>query len=401
MWLDMKTRQKLTDETAKRYCLATKKGKSKILDEYCATMGYNRKYATHILKNRAYIKTTNFNNVPKQSVQLKGRSERKKRAFSKIYGEDVRTEVIRLRNVSMNLCAKRLVTFIRDNIDYFARKFAYSEKLKAKLSVISSSTIGRMLKPEIARLAIHGISTTRPAKNLSSLIPVRTFFDWDERKPGFFEVDTVANCGMSTAGEYISTLTLTDVHSGWTENRAILNKAQRWVKEAVDDVKKRLPFQMKGLDSDNGSEFKNQQLLGWCADNHVEFTRSRPYKKNDNCFVEQKNDSVVRRIVGYYRFEGEEARMVMAELYEVYNKLVNYFFPSMKIISKERVDAKVLKKYDKAKTPYTRLMECAELDERTKQELSRRKSELDLEALLSETQRLQAKLIAMAVPYTK
>ena len=401
MGLDMKTRQKLTDETAKRYCLATKKEKSKILDEYCATMDYNRKYAIYVLKNRVYIKTTNFNNVPKQSVQLKGRQERKKREFRKIYGEDVRKEVIRLWNVSMNLCAKRLVTFIRDNIDYFARKFSYPEELKAKLTAVSSSTIGRMLKPEIARCAIRGISTTRPAKNLSSLIPIRTFFDWDERRPGFFEVDTVANCGISTAGEYISTLTLTDVHSGWTENRALLNKAQRWVKEAVDDVKRRLPFQMKGLDSDNGSEFKNQQLLGWCADNHVEFTRSRPYKKNDNCFVEQKNDSVVRRIVGYHRFEGEESREVMAELYEVYNKLVNYFFPSMKIISKERVDAKVLKKYDKAKTPYTRLMECSELDERTKQELARRKSELDLEKLLSETQRLQAKLIAMAVPYTK
>ena len=399
MGLDMKTRQKLTDETAKRYCVARKKEKAKILDEYCATAGYNRKYAIHVLKNRAYVKTSNFNNVPKKSVQLRTRPERKKREFRKKYGEAVRKEVIRLWNLSMNLCAKRLVTFIRDNIDYFAQKFSYTDELKDKLETVSSSTIGRMLKSEIAKCAIRGISTARPARNLGSLIPVRTFFDWDERKPGFFGVDTVANCGISTAGEYISTLTLTDMHSGWTENRALLNKAQRWVKEAVDGVKKRLPFQMKGLDSDNGSEFKNQQLLGWCAENYVEFTRSRPYKKNDNCFVEQKNDSVVRRIVGYYRFEGEEAQKAMAELYEVYNKLVDYFFPSMKIISKELIDAKVLKKYDKAKTPYTRLMECTEPDDRTKQELERRKSELGLEVLLSETQRLQSKLIAMSVPY--
>lgn len=400
MGLDMKTKQKLTDETAKRYCLATKKEKAKILDEFCAMLGYNRKYATYVLNSRAYIKTTNFNNVPKKSVHISKRPERKKRVFRKVYGEDVRREVVRLWDISMNLCAKRLVTFIRDNIGYFSRKFSYPDELKSKLSSISSSTIGRMLKSEIRKRAIRGISTTRPAKNLSQLIPVRTFFDWDERKPGFFEIDTVANCGTSTAGEYISTLTLTDVHSGWTENRALLNKAQRWVKEAVDDVKKSLPFQMKGLDSDNGTEFKNQPLLGWCTDNHVAFTRSRPYKKNDNCFVEQKNDSVVRRIVGYYRFEGEETRKVMAELYRVYNKLVNYFFPSMKIISKERIDAKVFKKYDRAKTPYTRLMECPELDERTKRELARKKSELDLETLLSETQRLQSKLIAMAVPYS-
>ena len=154
---------------------------------------------------------------------------------------------------------------------------------------------------------------------------------------------------------------------------------------------------MKGIDTDNGSEFKNTQLLTWCQENHISFTRSRPYKKNDNCFVEQKNDSVVRRIVGYYRFEGEEARSVMAELYENYNKLVNFFFPSMKIIAKERVDAKLIKKYDTAKTPYRRLMESPQLSDVEKEELYRRKNSLDLQQLLEKTQLLQRKLIAMAV----
>ena len=224
--------------------------------------------------------------------------------------------------------------------------------------------------------------------------------DWDERKPGFFEVDTVANCGVSTQGQYICTLTLTDVHSGWTENRALLNKAHRWVKEAVADVKEKLPFQMKGIDSDNGSEFKNTQLLQWCKSNEVIFTRSRSHKKNDNCFVEQKNDSVVRRIVGYYRFEGEAARMVMADLYEQYNKLVNFFFPSMKIISKQRVEAKVIKKYDAAKTPYRRLMESSDVSEAVKADLLRRKNSLDLQQLLETTQCLQSKLISMAQPWS-
>ena len=220
--------------------------------------------------------------------------------------------------------------------------------------------------------------------------------DWDERKPGFFEVDTVANCGVSTQGQYICTLTLTDVHSGWTENRALLNKAHRWVKQAVADVKEKLPFQMKGIDSDNGSEFKNMQLLQWCKSNEVIFTRSRSHKKNDNCFVEQKNDSVVRRIVGYYRFEGEAARMVMADLYEQYNKLVNFFFPSMKIIAKQRVEAKVIKKYDTAKTPYRRLMESSDVTEAVKAELCRRKNGSGLQQLLETTQYLQSKLISMA-----
>ena len=173
------------------------------------------------------------------------------------------------------------------------------------------------------------------------------------------------------------------------------------MKEAVEDIYVKLPFRMEGLDSDNGSELKNMQIRGWCQQNHVEFTRSRPYKKNDNCYVEQKNDSVVRRIVGYYRFEGEEARTVMAELYETYNLLVNYFFPSMKIQKKERIDAKMTKKYDEAKTPYTRLMECESLSEEAKRELTRRKNSLDLESLLKITQTLQSTLIAPAVPWFK
>ena len=179
-----------------------------------------------------------------------------------------------------------------------------------------------------------------------------------------------------------------------------MNKAQRWVKEATEDVKIHLPFAMKGIDTDNGSEFKNTQLLHWCQQNHITFTRSRSYKKNDNCFVEQKNDSVVRRIVGYYRFEGEQARSVMAELYEHYNKLVNFFFPSMKIISKERVDAKLIKKYDTAKTPYRRLMESADVTAAEKQQLHQRKNKLDLAVLLEKTQQLQGKLISMALPWT-
>ncbi len=267
-----------TEVSEQVYCTAAKKQKTKILDQFIATTGYNRKYAIHVLKNSAYVKVTHFNNAARQSVQVITKT-RKKRNYEKYYGQAVQQEVIRLWIFSMYLCAKRLVPFIRDNIDYFAQKFGYDEQLKAKLSSVSSATVGRILKPEIPKHSIRGISTTRPAKNLNKLIPIRTFFDWDERKPDFFEVDTVANCGVSTQGQYICTLTLTDVHSGWTENSALLNKAHRWVKEAIEDVKEKLPFQMKGIDSDNGSEFKNTQLLQWCKSNEVIFTRSRSHKK--------------------------------------------------------------------------------------------------------------------------
>ena len=401
MGLDMKTRQKLTEETAKRYCQAEKKEKGKILDEFTATTGYNRKYAIHILRNTARIKVTRFNNCGRKSVQLTAKAPRKKRVYVKRYGGDVRQEVIRLWVMSRYMCAARLKAFITDNLEYFAGKHTYTPELKSKLGTVSSATIGRMLKSEIPKHTVRGFSTTRPAKNLNALIPIRVYFDWDERKPGFFEADTVANCGMSTEGQFLTTLTLTDVYSGWTELRALLNRAQRWVKEGVDDIKKGLPFPMKGLDSDNGGEFKNLQLLEWCRMNGVQFTRSRSYRKNDNCFVEQKNDSVVRHLVGYYRFEGEEARDGMAELYGYYNDLVNYFFPSMKILSKERVDAKVIKKYDAARTPYTRLMECAELPQQVKDELMRRKKRLDLETLLLKVDELQTRLISMAVSWVK
>ena len=284
MGLDMKTKRKLTEETAKRYCTARKKLKTKIIDEFVATTGYNRKYAIHILKNTAHIKITHFNNVEKKSVQIITKTTRKKRTYKKYYEPEVHQEIIRLWIFSMYLCAKRLVPFIRDNIDYLAHKFGYTEQLKTKLARISSATVGRILKSEIPKHSIRGIATTRPATNLNKLIPIRTFFDWDERKPGFFESDTVAHCGISTEGQYICTLTLTDVHSGWTENRALLNKAHRWVKEATEDVKIHLPFVMKGLDSDNGSEFKNMQLLHWCEENHITFTRSRPYKKKRQLF---------------------------------------------------------------------------------------------------------------------
>jgi len=181
MGLDMKMKKKLSEETAKRYCTASKKHKTKIIDEFVANTGYNRKYAIHILKNSAHIKITHFNNVEKKNVQILTKV-RKKRHYETYYGQDVQREVIRLWIFSMYLCSKRLVPFIRDNIDYLTQKFGYSAALKEKLNRISSATVGRMLKAEIAKHSIRGISTTRPAKNLNKLIPIRTFFDWDERK---------------------------------------------------------------------------------------------------------------------------------------------------------------------------------------------------------------------------
>ena len=225
---------------------------------------------------------------------------------------------------------------------------------------------------------MHGISTTKAGKGLNQLIPIRVFFDWDERVPGFFEIDTVSHDGGNASGEHIYTVTATDVSVGWTEIRPVLNKAQRWVKESIEDIKNTIPYKMLGIDSDNGSEFKNYQLVKWCEDNEITFTRGRSYKKNDNCFVEQKNNSVVRHLVGYYRYEGQEALQTLEKLYKLWCLLVNYFYPSMKILEKERKDARIYKKYDNAKTPYKRCLESDKLSDEEKQKLIKIKEGLNI-----------------------
>jgi len=177
---------------------------------------------------------------------------------------------------------------------------------------------------------------------------------WDEKEPGFVEMDLVSHDGGSARGDYIQTLDLTDVFSGWTETRAVRNKAQVWTFQALKEIRGKLPFQMLGIDSDNGGEFINAHLLNYCKEQKITFTRSRPYKKNDNCFVEQKNYSVVRRAVGYARYDTEEELEVLNQLYESLRLYTNFFQPVMKLAEKERMGSKVKKKYDKAKTLLSR-----------------------------------------------
>ncbi len=165
---------------------------------------------------------------------------------------------------------------------------------------------------------------TQKGSLFKNQIPVRTFFSWDERKPGYFELDRVAHCGSNLSGEFCWTLTVTDVYSGWTEERPLLNNAQRWVKEAVEDVKETLPFPMRGVDSDNGGEFINHQLFLWCKKEEIQFTRGRPYRKNDNCFVEQKNGDRVRKTVGYFRYDTEAEYEALKEVYHYLNLFTNY-----------------------------------------------------------------------------
>lgn len=373
MGLKMSEKKSITRETAPRYKRADKKSKQKILDEYTQTTGYNRKYAIHLLSTWGHEQLHMIDGKPVKFIVGKPR-KRKKRIGKRIYDDSVREAVRKIWELFDYMCGKRLAVLIRMNIDVLHNdtELEIDESIRDKLIQISPVTIDRMMAPERKKLNFKGISHTKAGTLLKHQIAIRTFFNWDERKPGFFELDTVAHGGTSSSGEYCFTLNATDVYSGWVELRALQNKAHKWVKENTENIRTELPYPMKGIDSDNGGEFINYQLWDWCNDHEIVFTRGRPYRKNDNCFVEQKNDLAVRRVVGYYRFDTQQEYEALQEVYKHLCPLLNFYYPSMRIIGKIRIGPKVKKSYDAPKPPYQRLLESPDIEDSVKKELRKR-----------------------------
>jgi hypothetical protein len=272
---------------------------------------------------------------------------------------------------SDRLCSKRFHPFLPELVGILKRKgeLSLSEETEAQLCRMSPSTIDRILRRWRGNRLRRSKSTTKPGTLLKHAIPVRTFSEWNENKPGFIEADLVAHCGDSVEGFYLTTLSTVDVATGWCEPVAVWGKGQDRVKGAVYDVRKRLPMPMLGLDSDNGSEFINQSLYDYCQRNGITFTRSRSYKKNDSCHVEQKNWSIVRRVIGYDRFSSKAAFKALDDVYTLLRLYVNFFQPVLKLVSKSRHGAKVYKVYDTAQTPYQRLLRSGVLTEEKRKEL--------------------------------
>ena len=235
---------------------------------------------------------------------------------------------------------------------------------------MSPSSIDRLLRPWRRLGGRRPLTTTKPGSWLKNSIPIRTFADWQENRPGFLEVDLVPHCGESAEGFYLTTLSTVDIATGWSECVEVWGKGQERVGAAVHRVRQRLPFPLLGLDSDNGSEFINQHLYTYCHREGITFTRSRSYKKNDSCHVEQKNWSVVRRLVGYDRYNSRAALEVLNRVYNLLRLYINFFQPMMKLVAKTRHGAKVHKAYDTARTPYQRLLEADVLTEAKRQELA-------------------------------
>ena len=298
-----------------------------------------------------------------------------------------------LWEASNRLCSKRLVPYLPTFVEALERfgHLMLDAETRRLLLGLSAATVDRLLYEKR-----HGnprsLSTTRPGPLLKHQIPIRTVTDWNDDRVGFLEADSVAHCGESMAGTFINTLVLTDIKTGWTECKALLYKDQDFVVQALSEVRDRLPFAILGLDTDNGSEFITHKLFGFCEREAITFTRSRPYKKNDQCFVEQKNGQIVRRLIGYDRYEGLEAARILAELYEVVRLYVNFFQPSMRLVSKSRLGAKTKRIYDTARTPYDRVLEAKEVSPASKARLRRQYRSLDPVQLLNAIGHLQDEL---------
>jgi hypothetical protein len=277
-------------------------------------------------------------------------------------------------------CSKRLKACIPIWLPaYQQRNGQLPDDMIAKLLAISPPTIDRIFKPVRIKYKKRGVSTTRPGSILRNQIPVKTG-QWDETRPGFLEADTVAHCGTSMAGQFIFSLDIVDIATQWTEQRAVWGKGERGIKEQIEDVESSLPFPIQGFDCDNGSEFLNHHLVRYFHDrrNPVQFTRSRAYRKDDNSHIEQKNWTHIRQWLGYDRFDNIKLVSLINDLYtNEWRCYHNFFLPSVKLVDKNRVGSKTIKKFDTPKTPYQRILESPDISIKTKKSLQKQFSHLD------------------------
>ncbi len=393
MRLTMKERRSVSRVVAKRYQKATKKDKGTILGEYTQLTGYNRCYAAFLLRNHGRRMRINNNTVLVGDCR-----KRVKRNRNRTYDEQVVRVLKRVWLIMGFICGKRLKPALKEVIPVLEKykEIELDKTVREKLSKISAATIDRVLALERKKRSLRHRARTKPGTLLKHQIPIRTFCEWDEQRPGFVEIDLVGHEGGDPSGEYIQTLDMTDVCTGWTETQAAKNKARVWVFEALKEIRKRLPFELLGIDSDNGSEFINDHLYGYCEEEKITFTRARAYRKNDNCYVEQKNYSVVRRGVGYHRYDTPGQLRLLNQMYSRLRLYTNYFQPVMKLEEKIRVGSKVKKRYDQPRTPYHRVLESPLVEKEHKKKLNQEYAKLNPAELRRQITALQIKLRKLA-----
>lgn len=349
------TKKELAKVTRARYRLAGKSVKTFMLNEFCSNTGYHRKYAIQL-----------FSREPKENGERAGRS---KKYDSRLFAD----VIIPIWELLDYPCGTRLQPELINMAEAMARsnEIKVTDEIKNQLKIISGKTLDRRLKKEIEiRKLNRSRGTTRHGTLLRSSIPIR-LTEWNRQELGFAEMDTVAHNGGDPSGEFIYSLDLVEIYSGWSEQYAVMGKGETRVIAAIDEIKNQVPFELFGLDSDGGSEFINWHLVRYCEKNNLYFTRSRAYMKNDNAYVEQKNNTHIRKLLGYERFDNWEQLKLMNDLYRNEWRLFsNFFRPVMKIERKEKVNNSLCHKiYDTAKTPYQRIMESGQISEEQKTKL--------------------------------
>ncbi len=378
--ISVATRDELAAAVSERYGRASRAERGLILDEFAAVTGLHRKHAVRLLRGGT---------LSRRSGPRPGR---------RVYDVAVREALIVVWEASDRVCGKRLRPLAPLLIEAMERHghLQLAPEVRGGLLSMSAATIDRALR-EIRGQA--GGGTRRRAAPLSAVrrsVPVRTFADWNDPAPGFMEADLVAHCGPTADGSFVQTLTLTDIATGWTECAPLLVREQTLLTEVLGEVRKRMPFPLLGFDTDNDSVFMNETVRDYCKDEGIEFTRCRPYRKNDQAWVEQKNGAVVRRIVGYRRYVGLEAAATLGRLYISVRLFVNFFQPSFKLAGKVRDGAKVTKRYHAPATPYQRLLADVRTSDEVRCRVNAVHATLDPVRLLSEIRLAQRQLVEIA-----
>ena len=380
MGLTMGQRRAVTGAIATRYRRASKADKGKILDELCAVTGWHRNHARKAL-----------------GQALRPRVVCPRQARPPTYGPEVLVALQFCWAVLGAPTGKRLAPVLADLV-VCLRRFGELEidaTSAALLVAMSPATIDRRLAPARASMVLRGRSHTKPGSLLKDAIKIRTWAQWDDAVPGFVEIDLVGHEGGNALGEHCYTLTVTDIATGWTENRSVPNKARKWVIAALEDIAKIMPFPLLGIDSDNGSEFINHHLLAWCEERELTFTRSRPGNSNDGAHVEQKNWAVVRTVVGYHRYDTAAELLLLNKIWLLQSSMTNFFLPQQKLISKVRDGAKVTKKYDRPTTPHHRAAAHPAVTAQDKTIMDDVLVELNPAAIQRQIQALSAELLTL------
>jgi hypothetical protein len=359
-----------------RYGQADRAGKSRLLDEVCEVTGYHRKAVIRLLRRP-------------------GSSRRRRPGRAVQYGPGVISTLRRIWAAAGYPWSVRLKALLPAWLPWAKRRWRLSEEITTKLIAISPRQIDRCLRPFKSELRKRQYGRTKPGTLLKHHIPLKVD-RWNVAVPGFTEIDLVAHSGDRADGEFIHSLNVTDIYTTWVETQAVLGKSQHHVQEALEQLRQALPFRLRGIDSDNGTEFINHHLRGYCARHDIQFTRGRPYKKDDNAHIEQKNWTHVRKLLGYVRYDSTAALRAINALYEDLRLLQNLFLPSVKLLEKRRVGARVRRRYDAPRTPLERVADCSEADPQKLRVLLRLRDELDPFVLANRIDQALAQLYRLA-----